>query len=61
MSHFEHGHFTLTQTIESLKIGQALNSSSLDESLSTLSIKLPKMQARAFNSSFGVKGAQFLW
>ena len=27
ISHFEHGHFTLAQTLESLKIGEALNSS----------------------------------
>ena len=26
MSHFEHGHLTLAQTVESLRVGQALNS-----------------------------------
>lgn len=36
-SHFKPGHLTLAQTLESLKMGQALNSfECLDESLSNL-------------------------
>jgi hypothetical protein len=39
--HFELGHFTPAQTLESMKIGQALNRSS-SLSLATPSIELPK-------------------
>jgi hypothetical protein len=42
VSHFEHGYFILAQANESLRTGEALNSLTLDESLSDLSIKLLK-------------------
>ena len=43
ISHFEHGHFTLAQTMESLKIGHALKSLSFDKKLVQLpSIRLPE-------------------
>ena len=40
ISHFQHGHFTLAQTVDRYKIGQALNSLRFGCKL----VKLPKMQ-----------------
>lgn len=52
ISHFEHGHFTLAQTMESLKVGHALKSLSFDKKLVQLpSIRLP----RSFVLSIQVK------
>ena len=42
ISHFEHGHFTRPQTIEGVKIGQAVNSLSFARKLVNSKYQTPK-------------------
>lgn len=59
ISHYEHGHFTLALTIESLRIGQqALNSFKwvLNERWSTLSIKLTTIASSSSQLGLNWKG-----
>ena len=55
VSHFEQAHFTLAQTIESLKIGQVLNSLSFEWKLQVSKCQIKQVQA--LNLSSRVQGA----
>ena len=56
ISHFEDSSFTLAQTIESLRIGQAPNSLSFGWNLIKSKYQTPE-KGQALNSSSSLKGA----